>query len=115
MSTKTRRPTKDAVETLLAPAVYGLYVVLAYGVSLASCALASNGEILARNATFALTLGAFSAVAVVALFAARQLMPGKAPDEQDLLVPFLTLLLALVSALAVLWTGIARMVAPVCF
>lgn len=124
MTTETRRRhTREFVETLLGPAVYVVYFVLAYGASALSCMLArgtqpliSDGAAAAQNATFALTLGALAAIVMVAVLAARRLAPAgaNAEDDQDVFMAILTLALALLSALAVLWTGVATLLVPAC-
>lgn len=124
MSTETRRRhTREFVETLIGPVVYIIYFVLAYSATTVACSLAqgsvptiADGPAVARNATFGLTLVALAAISIVSLLAMRRLSPfgRKAEDNQDLFMAILTLALALLSALAVLWTGVATMLVPAC-
>lgn len=127
MTTETRRRhTREFVETLLGPAIYLVYFVMAYGASSVACALGegsapmlADGAAVVRNVVLVFTLAALGAVALVAVLAARRLAPSRggnarAEDDQDLFMALLTLALALLSALAILWTGIATLLVSAC-
>ena len=123
-----RRHTREFVETLLGPAIYVVYFVLAYAASSVACTLGKGSSptlpdsaAAAQNALLILTFAALGAVAIIALLAARRLAPfradarqERAEDNQDLFMALLTLALALLSALAILWTGIATLLVPAC-
>ena len=123
-----RRHTREFVETMLGPAIYIVYFVLAYAASSVACMLGEgstptlpDSAAAVRNAILVLTFAALGTVGLVALFAARRLAPsrgragsGQAEDDQDLFMALLTLALALLSALAILWTGIATLLVQSC-
>lgn len=123
-----RRHTREFVETMLGPAIYIVYLVLAYAASSVACMLGEgttptlpDAATTARNALLVLTVAALGATALVALLAARRLAASKgharnnrAENDQDLFMALLTLALALLSALAILWTGIATLPVPAC-
>lgn len=118
-----RRHTREFVETMVGPAVYIVYLMLAYSASAVSCMLAldtepavSDGAAAAQIANVVLMLLALSALAGATLLALRRLtLLGKAHrDDQDAFMAILAVALALLSALAVLWTGAATLAVTAC-
>lgn len=126
MTTETHRrqaKTKDIAETLLGPAVYAVYLALTYGTNAVICWLGggttpaiAEATAVAQNVTFALTLGALAAIVVVASLAVRVLASAEGTPEngQDIVLAAITLGLAVLSALGLLWTGISAMLVPAC-
>lgn len=124
MSRETRRRhTREFVETLIGPAVYVVYFVLAYSASAVACTLSQgttptipDGAATVHNVNFWLTLIALVVITGVVVLALRRLAPTARATEndQDFFLAILTLALALLSALAVMWTGIATLLVPAC-
>ena len=121
MSTRTQH-IWEFIETLLGPIVFVVYFGLSYLLSSVGCTLAADmafAPVINATAIAAvlviLTLAAFLALALVAGAAARRLSdPGSHSDEEDTFLAYLTVTLALLSAVGVMWIAIAASSMPTC-
>lgn len=118
---KRTRHIREFVETLLGPAIYFGFFGLAYLVASLACALSGGNDPLIAEPAFVIS-GAVLALALVALLLlatiivdALRRLSGHDRDQQDTFMAMLTVALAALSALAVIWTAFpAATVMPVC-
>ena len=121
MSTRTQH-IREFVETMYGPIVFIGYFGLIYFISSVLCALAADptppiaiGATTAAWLTGALTVAALVALAMLGWAASRQLAdPGPEGDAEDVFLAYVTLCLALLSAVATLWTAATFLAVPMC-
>lgn len=111
MSKRTRH-IREFVETLLGPAVFLGFFGLAYFAASLACALSGGNDPLvadpaaaASGAVMGLAVVALVLLAIITIDALRRLS-GHRGDDQDSFMANLTVALAALSALAVVWTAL---------
>ena len=112
----------EFIETMFGPIVFVGYFGLTYLLSALGCTLAGDrtiareeNEAIMGVSFVALTLIALVALAFIGAAAARHVAsPEPQADEEDAFLAYITLCLAALSAVAVLWTAAAAAVTPLC-
>jgi hypothetical protein len=119
MTTRTRH-IREFVETLSGPIVFVLFFGITYFVSATGCMLhadptpvlvVSQGAI--GVAIFALMVLALLLITLAGVAAARRLSAGSS-DQEDRFLAYVTLTLAILSGIAVLWAATPAAVLPLC-
>ena len=112
----------EFIETMFGPIVFVGYFGLTYLLSALACTLAGDqtiarevGEAVVDVAFVVLTLIALVALAFIGAAAARHVAsPEQQADEEEAFLAYITLCLAALSAVALLWTAAAAAVTPLC-
>lgn len=120
MSKRTRH-IREFVETLTGPVVYLAFFTISYFATSLVCVL-SRGEESVVTSPAAVTVAVVLGFALLALLAlgkviadASRLVVREGEDREDVFMGWMTLVLAALSVLAVIWTALpAATIAPVC-
>jgi hypothetical protein len=114
MSAPRTRPLSDLLRLFVGPVVWFLHLALLYGAEGLICTPPAGSGYAMMWFGAAATIGALVALAILTAVSMRRVA---GPPDEDINAAFLrkaTLMLALLSAIGVIWTALPVALVPVC-